>query len=149
MSTPESVIARRIEDLTVALRRVVEEDPSGIRAVFLYGSALDALFRPDSDLDVAVLDDPAHPLSWSDQARLMDSLERITGRGVDLRLLRESSPSHQAHVIEHGKLVWRESPAEVERYTRAALDEARQAHQRAAAEWRAVLDRIAGTAAPR
>jgi predicted nucleotidyltransferase len=60
-------------------------------AVFLYGSALDRLFRPDSDLDVAVLDDKQHPLSWPDQARLMDALERTTGRGVDLRMLRESS----------------------------------------------------------
>jgi hypothetical protein len=30
----------------------------------------------------------------------MDILERVLGRGIDLRRLRESSPSHQAHVLE-------------------------------------------------
>lgn len=149
MSAAESVLARRIEDLTDALRRVVEERSEDIQAVFLYGSALSPRFRSDSDLDVAILDDPKHPLSWSDQARLMDTLERVTGRGVDLRLLRESSPSHQAHVIEQGRLVWKKNPGEVERYTQAALAEAREARHRATEEWRDVLERLAGAASPR
>jgi predicted nucleotidyltransferase len=141
-------LSRRIEEITAALQRVVAGgSPQGVLAVFLYGSALGRLFRPDSDLDVAVLDDPEHPLDWRDQAKLMDDLERATGHGVDLRLLREISPSHQSHVIEQGRRVWTKDPGEVERHAREMLDAARQAHARSEGRWSQMLERLAKTAA--
>jgi predicted nucleotidyltransferase len=118
-------------------------------AVFLYGSALDRLFRPDSDLDVAVLDSPERPLDGSGQAKLMDLLERATGRGVDLRLLRESSLSHQAHVIDHGRMVWTRDQSAVERYSREVLRAAREACKGSDSRWSQTLDRLAGTGAAR
>jgi predicted nucleotidyltransferase len=105
MDSIERGISRRIEELAVALRKVLAGgSPEGIQAIFLYGSALSRLFRPDSDIDIAVLDSPEQPLDWHAQARLMDALERAIGRNVDLRLLRQSSPAHQAHVLERGTL---------------------------------------------
>lgn len=113
-------------------------------AVFLYGSSLERDFRPDSDVDLAVLDDCHHPLSWSEQARLMDILERALGKGVDLRMLRETSPSHQAHVLEQGQLVWSRDPDLVEEYSREIRSAIQSEREQAAEEWPRVLGRLAG-----
>jgi predicted nucleotidyltransferase len=147
MDAQESAVSRRIEEISRELRQVVGNgEHAGILALFLYGSALNRLFRPDSDLDVAILDSSEHPLSWQDQARLMDAFERATGRGIDLRLLRESSLSHQAHVLEQGWRLWTRDPGEVERYTLRVLEEAGQARERNEAQWSQTLHRLARTA---
>jgi predicted nucleotidyltransferase len=148
METSEIDVTRRTEEIAAAVRRVVEScGPEGILAVFLYGSALDRLFRPDSDLDIAVLDNPQHPLGWSDQARLMDALERAMGRGIDLRLLRESSLSHQAHVIERGRRVWMSDPGAVEQYILETLTAAGKARKSSETQWSQTLNRLGKTAA--
>lgn len=152
MSHPEAAapagpatIAERIEALTASCRSVLQrEGIGGIDAIFLYGSALERGFRPDSDVDVAILDDSRQRLSWSEQARLMDVLERAIGRAVDLRMLRESSPSHQAHVLEQGRLVWSRDPGLVERYFQEIRGGLRSHRERAAQEWPEVLDRLSG-----
>ncbi|HWM94495.1 MAG TPA: nucleotidyltransferase domain-containing protein [Thermoanaerobaculia bacterium] len=145
MPADPSAIAERIEALVAACRSILQKEvPAGIRAVFLYGSSLKRSFRPDSDIDLAVLDDDRHPLSWSEQARLMDALERALGKGVDLRMLRESSPSHQAHVLEQGRLVWSRDPGVVESYGQDIRSAVSSEREHAAQEWPRVLDRLAG-----
>jgi predicted nucleotidyltransferase len=146
MKTGEESVAERVERLTAACVGVLQTSSSSVRAAFLYGSSLDRLFRSDSDVDIAVLDRPEDPLTWRDQARLMDELERATRRAVDLRMLRESSLAHQAHVIENGRILWLREPEEVERYSRRVLAEAREAHERSKQEWPQVLERLAGLA---
>jgi predicted nucleotidyltransferase len=148
MQTGEELIAERIERLIAACADTLKASPTSVRAVFLYGSSLDRLFRPDSDLDIAVLDRPQTPLTWSEQARLMDGLERATGRAVDLRMLRESSLAHQAHVLEHGRILWMRDSGEVERYSRDVLAAAREAHEQSKQEWPRALERLAGLATP-
>jgi predicted nucleotidyltransferase len=144
------LIARRVDEIAAIVRRVSESESTGkILAIFLYGSALSRLFRPDSDLDIAVLDSPERPLDWSAQAKLMDRLERATGHGVDLRMLRESSLSHQAHVIDEGRMVWTRDPPEVEHYAREARAAARQGRAGSESRWSQTLDRLARTAAAR
>lgn len=134
----------RIAKLVTVCREVLGSAlPEGVEAVFLYGSALGPMFRSDSDIDIALLDRESNPLSWRDQARLMDSLERATGH---VRMLRESSPSHQAHVLEHGRLVWSRDPVELERFTRKALVAPRRQRERSELDWPQVLDRLAGLA---
>jgi predicted nucleotidyltransferase len=148
MEPAETAITRRSNEVAAVIRRISASGaPNEALAVFLYGSALDRLFRLDSDLDVAVLDSSERPLDWAGQAKLMDSLERATGRGIDLRLLRESSLSHQAHVIEHGRLVWTRDQDAVERYSRAVLTAAREAREGSGSRWSQTLDRLAKTAA--
>jgi predicted nucleotidyltransferase len=139
-----ATIAERIEALMAACRSVLQrEGLPGIQAVFLYGSSLERDFRPDSDIDLAVLDDARQGLSWSAQARLMDALERAVGKGVDLRMLRESSPSHQAYVLEQGRLVWATDPHLVDTYSLELQEAARAARERAEQEWPRVLGRLA------
>jgi predicted nucleotidyltransferase len=138
-------IAKRIEALVAACRKVLlMEGSDRIQAIFLYGSSLERGFRPDSDVDLAVLDDRDHRLSRSDQSRLMDALERATGKGVDLRMLRESSPSHQAHVLEQGHLVWSRNADLVEGYARELRNTAQAERQRNESEWSSTLRRLAG-----
>jgi predicted nucleotidyltransferase len=145
----ESVEQRLARLIAACATTLQDSAPPGARAVFLYGSSLDRLFRPDSDIDIAVLDRAERPLTWREQARLMDDLERATGRAVDLRMLRESSLAHQAHVVEHGRIVWMRDPAEVERYSRKLLAAARDDHERSGREWPQVLERLAGLASSR
>lgn len=145
MATDSAAIRERIEALVAACRSVLQKEGlQGMQAVFLYGSSLDRDFRSDSDVDVAVLDDDRHPLSWSEQARLMDILERALGKGVDLRMLRETSPSHQAHVLEQGKLVWSRAPGLVEHYSQEIRSAIQSEREHTAQEWPRVLGRLAG-----
>ncbi len=119
-------------------------EPFGERIDNLVATCAETL---KSSPDSAVLDLAEVPLTWSEQARLMDGLERATGRAIDLRMLRESSPAHQAHVVERGLVLWMRDPAEVERYTRTVLARAREAHKRSTREWPQVLERLSGLAA--
>ena len=145
--TPEE----RIEDLAANLRRVLSQlSALPFRAVFLYGSVLGTSFRADSDVDLAVLDDAEERLSWEDQARLMDTLERATGRALDLRMLRETSLAHQAHVLEQGRLLWwREPKGELERYAREVRAAAEDERERVQEAWSRLLVKLAGSAASR
>jgi len=147
MRTGEESVAERVERLIAVCADVLQTSPPGVRAVFLYGSSLDRLFRQDSDFDIAVLDRAEDPLTWSEQAQLMDGLERATGRAVDLRMLRESSLAHQAHVLEQGRILWMEDPGEVARYSSKVLAAAREAREQSKQEWPRVLERLVGLAA--
>jgi predicted nucleotidyltransferase len=81
----------RIHELTSACQEALRHrTPANVLAVFLYGSVLGEGFRLDSDVDVAVLDRSDERLTWTEQARLMDLLERATGHGIDLRMLRDA-----------------------------------------------------------
>jgi predicted nucleotidyltransferase len=151
MPISEETVQGKIEELAATFRQVLSQFPSlALRAVFLYGSVLGPGFRADSDIDLAVLDDADDRLSFGDQARLMDALERTTGRGVDLRMLRESSLSHQAHVLEQGRLLWwREPRGEVERYAREVRGAVAEERERVAQAWSALLLKLTGSAATR
>lgn len=150
MDVTASTVARRSEEIASVVQRVAQSwNQAEVVAVFLYGSALDRLFRADSDLDIGVLDSLEHPLDGPDQARLMDALERATGRGVDLRLLRESSLSHQAHVVEQGRIVWTRDPGAVERYTQDVQAAIHQAREGSRSRWSQTLDRLARIATAR
>jgi predicted nucleotidyltransferase len=106
-------------DLAATVRQLLEHwHGSGVLAAYLYGSILTERSRDDSDIDVAVLDVSDRRLGWAEQSRLMDEMERALGEPVDLRMLRDCSASHQAHVLERGLLVWTDDPARVEAYTR-------------------------------
>lgn len=100
-------VQRLSPDVIGACRTVFEErsEPQ-VLAAWLYGSALGARHRPDSDLDIAVLDWSDNPLSWSAQSSLMDALERASGWPVDLRMVREGCHSLQLHVLTQGRQLW-------------------------------------------
>lgn len=108
------VSASKLADLCRQTVQTWQDDR--VLAVYLYGSAVQGNARPDSDVDVALLDSQDDRISAADEARFMDSLERATGRPVDLRMLRDCSPSHQAHILEHGILISAANSQTVERY---------------------------------
>lgn len=98
---------RNVDTVSATLARVLREHPDPtVIAVFLYGSILRARQRPDSDVDVAVLDTADMPFPYARQAALMDTLERNLGAPVDLRMLRAGSVAYQAHVVTAGRVVY-------------------------------------------
>lgn len=136
----------RIRELTLACQEaLLHGTPANVQAVFLYGSALGPGFRPDSDVDIAVLDRPDDRLTWTEQARLMDLLERATGYGIDLRMLRDSPLSHQINVLENGIRLWAGDPTEADRYRRKTLESWRRKAHPNEEEWAATLRRLAGS----
>jgi predicted nucleotidyltransferase len=143
MTTPPPLLDQRVDALLAAGRRIFLDSPANLRAAILYGSSLGQSFRPDSDIDVAILDASDDRLSWQEQARLMDLLERALKRGVDLRMLRDGSPSYQAHVLEHGRLIWEKQPGELTQYGREVLPVLQAARRHSGEEWPRALSRLA------
>ena len=114
------MIAKATESIVEGCRKVLRHwSAAGLSAVYLYGSILGKRHRSDSDVDIAVLDRIDGRLSWSEQSRLMDELERAVGQPVDLRMLRDCALAHQIHVFDEGRLLWAESGDEPVDYERA------------------------------
>lgn len=133
----------RLDHLVQTCRRFFEGQRDGrILGVFLYGSAMRGNSRADSDVDVAVLDAPNDRLSWGDEAWLMDALERATGCVIDLRMIRDCSLSHQAHILQEGKLIWAGDGKAIEDYRQnivSAYSKKGEVHE----QWLACVDRLA------
>ncbi len=137
-------------DIKERLNRIVDDcrqvfvnlSDDRIVAVFLYGSVLTANWRSDSDLDVAVLDLTNTPLSWDDEAYLMDSLEKVTGLQVDLRFFRDCTLSHQYHIFHNGISIWNQDPGMVESYTKSIESNLLQNKETIDTEWVSTVNRF-------
>ena len=134
------------KSLVEVCREVVRAwQDSRILAVYLYGSTVRGNTRPDSDLDVAILDS-AERISRVDEARFMDSLERVVHRPVDLRMIRDCSLSHQAHVFQQGTLIWTVNEHAVKSYWDGLLAAYTDEVQLSQRHWQSFLERLADTA---
>jgi predicted nucleotidyltransferase len=144
MSKPDRISRERLSrSVAEGVKALPDRSSASVLAIFLYGSALEPTFRTDSDLDIAVLDRADSRLAWKEQARLMDHLERATGRNVDLRMLRDCSLSLQVEVLNRGVSLWIADEEEVARYRHEALSSwERQPHPDQAA-WSSALRRLA------
>ena len=111
----------------------------GILAVYVYGSILGPRHRSDSDVDLAVLDQRNEPLRWTEQSMLMDEFERAIRMPVDLRMLRDCTLSHQAHILEHGELVWITDKAAVDEFARDVLTRYASHRERTKHVWSSTL----------
>ncbi len=98
MSHPlDPVTARRIQaHLTATI--------PGLQAIYVFGSAAGPDWRPDSDVDIAVL--AAQPLGGLPRFETAQSLARIVGREVDLIDLREASAVLRFQVIANGERLY-------------------------------------------
>lgn len=65
-----------------------------ITEMALFGSALRADFRPESDLDILVTFDPAANWSLLDHVRMEQELANLLGREIDLLTKRSVERSH-------------------------------------------------------
>lgn len=144
MASQDGDIQTRVRRLTTACQDVLRNGMFGsIQALFLYGSALGPAFRSDSDIDIAVLDHPDNRLSWKEQARLMDLLERATGYSVDLRMLRDNPLSYQVNILERGTRFWVADLVAADRYHREVMSSRKQQAQQEDNAWFEALTRLA------
>lgn len=104
-SQSRALRSKPVEDLAAALRAVLAEDLR-VDCAWLFGSVARGDAGPLSDVDVAVLLDPA--ITPQDRvavaAALVEELERRCGQ-VDLVLLEEASPLLRHRVFLHGFLL--------------------------------------------
>jgi len=79
-----------------------------VQAVFLFGSFAKGKSRPASDVDMAVLLDPAVPEGSYLDRRLqwMSDLSNQLGREADVIILNEAGPVLKHQVFEHGRLLY-------------------------------------------
>jgi predicted nucleotidyltransferase len=106
-----------MEPLIAAL----QSGPS-LRLAMLFGSIATGAFRPDSDVDVAIV--PADPeLSLADELDLQASLVRACARDVDLVRLDRASTLVKWQVARDGKVLLQSSPYEATRFVADAASE--------------------------
>jgi len=78
-----------------------------ISRLSLFGSILGENFRPDSDVDVLVELDPAHPWSLFDVVDMQEELTALLGRSVDLVMkggLR--NPIRRKEILETRRVIY-------------------------------------------
>jgi predicted nucleotidyltransferase len=119
----ESLVARALalleEENVLPARRV--------HGVWIFGSRVRGTAHPASDLDLALLCEPALDL---DRFRLMDMLARRLGCEVDVIDLRSAAPTLTWEVLTTGRLVLETDALRVEEFVRRARFAAEDAEQR-------------------
>ena len=95
------------------LRRAFVGCEQGIAAAWLFGSVARGTSRPGSDLDVAVLLDPAPERGTCASLRLdlRAALEARLGREIDLVVLNHAPPDLVHRVLRDGKIVIEADPS--------------------------------------
>lgn len=78
---------------------------NGIRRLALFGSALRADFRPESDLDLLVEFEPGRRVGLA-FIRLQDDLSRLLGRTVDLHTPASLSRHFRAAVLSEAETLY-------------------------------------------
>lgn len=81
-----------------------------VQELAIFGSALREGFRPDSDVDVLVVFEPGVAWSFRDWLQMIQELEAIFGRKVDLveRRMIEQSKNYicRKHILSHLERVY-------------------------------------------
>ena len=78
----------------------------GIRRIALFGSALRADFRPDSDIDLLVEFQPGHTPGLLHLAQMELELEDALGRPVELRTPEDLSPYFRDQVTSNARSLY-------------------------------------------
>ena len=107
------------------LRRAFEGRDDGIAAVYLFGSIARGESRAGSDLDVAVLLEPAPERRAYDSLRLdlRAELESEIGREIDLVVLNHAPPDLSHRVLRDSVLVIEPDPSARVRFEVRARNE--------------------------
>ena len=78
-----------------------------IVAAYLFGSLAQGRARPRSDIDIAILLDPASSqMAFERQLQLMGDLRRFADREVDVVILNSVSPILQHQVLRYGRRLY-------------------------------------------
>ena len=107
------------------LRRAFRGREQGVAAVYLFGSVARGEWRPGSDLDVAVLLEPAPERGTFESLRLDLRAERESdfGRDVDLVVLNHAPPDLTHRVLRDSVLVIEPDPSARVRFEVRARNE--------------------------
>lgn len=130
MSAAARAVAELVAAPILARRKVA--------GVWLFGSFARGAEADDSDIDLAILCEPA--LGF-DRAALMDSIGNTVGRDVDVIDLRTAAPALAWEILTTGRLVEERDELEVERFVRAARFAAEDDEQRSRMVLAAQIDR--------
>lgn len=98
-----------------------------VSGTWVFGSVARGEEREDSDIDVAVLCEPALEL---ERAAVMDQVGRAVGRDVDVIDLRTAPPALAWEILTTGRLVVERDEDEVARFVRHARYAAEDDEQR-------------------
>ena len=107
------------------LRRAFQGREHGVAAVYLFGSVARGERRPGSDLDVAVLLEPAPERGTFESLRLdlRAELESDFGRDVDLVVLNHAPPDLAHRVLRDAVLIIEPDPSARVRFEVRARNE--------------------------
>ena len=107
------------------LRRAFRDREQGVAAVYLFGSVARGEWRPGSDLDVAVLLDPAPERGTFDSLRLdlRAELESELGQEIDLVVLNHAPPDLTHRVLRDSVLITEPDPSARVRFEVRARNE--------------------------
>ena len=107
------------------LRRAFRGREQGVAAVYLFGSVARGEARPSSDLDVAVLLEPAPARGAYDSLRLdlRAELESELGREIDFVMLNHAPPDLTHRVLRDSVLVVEPDPSARVRFEVRARNE--------------------------
>lgn len=94
----------------------------GLRFVILHGSAVNGLFRPDSDIDIAILGkkDISFETILKIHGEVSYLLKNIKDHDLDLKTLNKVDPFFRYEVVRTGVLLYG-NPADYEEYKSYAL----------------------------
>jgi predicted nucleotidyltransferase len=91
----------------------------GLRVVWLHGSRARGDARADSDVDLALVADA--PVDLRDLLSLQSDLAVLLGDDVDLVDLFDADDVLRVQVIEHGRVLFERTPADLARFEMHAL----------------------------
>jgi predicted nucleotidyltransferase len=124
----EDPVPQALALLLLQLRQPREAaTPRRVDGVWLFGSCARGTATSESDIDLAVLCEPALELA---RVRLMDSLGRALSRNVDLIDLATAPPTLTWEVLTTGRLLFVDNAPRVEEFLRRARFAAEDAEQR-------------------
>ena len=122
-SEPKTLTKDEVETLVSKLARLAAGQP--VVLLYLHGSHAQGMQSALSDIDIAVLLDPASSRDAKLRLDLLGSLQEACGReDVDLAVLNTAGPILKDRVVRHGRLVFARSGKERILFEAAAIKEA-------------------------
>lgn len=110
-----------LDHLDARIVAVLREVLPNVEAIYRYGSFGGIYQRPDSDLDLAILDQ--HKLGAATRLQLSELLAAQTGCIVDLNDMRTLPVTLRVQIVTQGRRLFAAHPATAEAYDSRTLSE--------------------------
>lgn len=80
-----------------------------INTAVLFGSYSKGRNQKKSDVDIAILLNHYRSVPWKYKSKLMDEVEKVCDREVDLLILNEASPHIAYRAVKEGKILFQKN----------------------------------------